>query len=417
MERVLEGTRVLDLSRLLPGPFCSMVLADLGAEVIKVESHGSGDPMRGFPPHVGQEGCYFMSVNRGKKSIAVNLRSEAGREIVRELAKTADVFLETFRPGRARSLGMSYDEIKQLKPDIVYCSLSGYGQDGPLRDRSGHDINYLALGGMLDLFRPSGGPPVMPGVQAADIGGGALWAVIGILAALVERSRSRTGTYVDASIFHGVVASLAFSAATRMSAEVESERGHPYLGGSFPCYNVYQTKDGRYMALGALESHFWAGFCEAIGREDLVSRQFPDETERASVIAEIQRVFFERSRAEWIEFFSGRDVCCEPVNTIEEALTHPQVKHRGMVFEVDHPAAGQLKQIGLPLRISRDASRKALPPPLLGQHTVEILRSLGYDDVKIEQLVAGGVVSVPVDGPAGKTGTVGQRVTDSDGTN
>jgi len=403
VERLLKGIRILDLSRLLPGPFCSMILADLGAEVVKVESCIAGDPARGFPPHVGRESCYFMSVNRGKKSIAVNLRSESGREIVRELAQSADVFLETFRPGRAQFLGMSYDEIKQVKPDIVYCSLSGYGQDGPLRDRSGHDINYLALGGMLDLFRPSGGPPVMPGVQMADIGGGALYAVIGILAALVERSRSSTGTYVDASIFHGVVASLAFSAATRMSAEVESERGHPYLGGSFPCYNVYQTKDGRYMALGALESHFWVGFCEAIGREDLISRQFPDGTERASVIAEIQRVFFTRSRAEWIEFFSDRDVCCEPVNTIEEALEHPQVEHRGTVFEVDHPTAGRLKQIGLPLRISRDPSRKVLPPPLLGQHTIEILRSLGYDDVKIEQLVASGVVSVPADTCVGKT--------------
>lgn len=394
-ERLLEGIRVLDLSRLLPGPFCSMILADLGAEVIKVESHKSGDPTRDFPPYAGHEGCYFMSVNRSKKSIAVNLRSEAGREIVLKLARTADVILETFRPGRAKLLGISYDEVRQLKPDIVYCSLSGYGQDGPLRDRAGHDINYLALGGVLDLLGPSDGPPVIPGVQAADIGGGALYAVIGILAGLVERSRSGSGTFVDASIFHGVVASLAFSAATHMSAEVESERGHPYLTGSSPCYNVYETRDGRHMALGALEPHFWAGFCEAIGRKDLLSKQFPGETERESVIAELDRVFAQRSREEWIEFFSDKDVCCEPVNTIEEALMHTQVKHRGMVFDVDHPTAGRLRQIGLPLRVSRDTSRKALPPPLLGQHTVKILRSLGYDDEEIEQLIAGEVVAIP----------------------
>ena len=380
-----------------------MILADLGAEVIKVEGHRLGDPTRIIPPYAGQESCYFMTINRNKKSIALNLRRKAGREIFLKLARTADVILETFRPGHARRLGIGYDDIRQLKPDIVYCSLSGYGQDGPFKERAGHDINYLALGGILDLIRPPDGPPAIPGVQIADIGGGALFAAIGILSALVARSRSGTGMYIDASIFHGVISLITFSAATHISGKVRAEREQQYLTGCLPCYNVYRTKDGRYMALGALEPVFWADFCRAIGREDLISKQFPAETERESVILELQHVFAERTRAEWVEFLADKNVCCEPVNTVEEALMHPQVKHRGMVFEIDHPAAGRLKQIGLPLRSSRHISRMASPPPLLGQHTVEILRSLGYDDATIEHLRASRVVTTPADISVRKT--------------
>jgi crotonobetainyl-CoA:carnitine CoA-transferase CaiB-like acyl-CoA transferase len=397
METLLEGITVLDLSRLLPGPFCSMILADLGADVIKVESTMLGDPTRAFPPRVGQESCYFMSVNRNKRSIAVNPRREEGREIVLGLAKSADVFLEGFRPGRAALLGLDYDEIRKLKPDIIYCSLSGYGQDGPLRDRAGHDINYVGLGGMLDLLRTPGGIPQVPRVQHADIGGGALYATIGILSALVARERSGTGSYIDASIFHGVVASLTFSAATHMSAEVQSQHGHPYLLGLYPCYNVYRTKDGRHMTLGALEPHFWADFCEAIGREDLISKQFPADNEREVVVDELQSVFSGRTRDEWVEFLADKDVCCEPVNTLEEALDHPQVTGRGMLLGVDHPSAGRLRLIGLPFRGSGEDQREVLPPPLLGQHTIEILESLGYDRARIAELRACRVVSTPAD--------------------
>jgi len=409
METFMEGITVLDLSRLLPGPFCSMILADLGADVVKVESSLVGDPTRAFPPHVGRESCYFMSVNRNKRSIAINLRRKPGREIVLQLARSADVFLEGFRPGRACLLGLGYDDVRQVKPDIIYCSLSGYGQDGPLRDRAGHDINYIGLGGMLDLLRPKGGAPVMPRVQAADIGGGALYATIGILSGLIARSRSGAGTYIDASIFHGVIASLAFSAAALNSPQAGSQQGHPHLSGVYPCYNVYRTKDGHYMTLGALEPHFWADFCKAIGRDGLVAKQFPPDDERATVVAELERVFSERTRAEWVEFLADKDVCCEPMNTVEEALAHPQTRRRGMLLETDHPTAGALSLVGLPFRSSGATPRRVLPPPMLGQHTAEILQDLGYDDAQIADLRARRVVATPEDVEGRRMRTLGPR--------
>ncbi len=394
MLTTLTGIRVLDLSRMLPGPFCSMILADLGAEVIKVESHMVGDLMRRVPPHVGEESCYFMSVNRNKKSLALNLKRGEGREIFLKLAQTSDVIIEGFQPGHAKRLGIAYEDIQSLNPDIVYCSISGYGQEGPYRDRAGHNINYVALAGMLDLSGAPGAAPAVPGVQTADIGG-ALFAAIGVLSALVARSRNEAGTYIDASLFHSAVAMMTFSAATLMSSEAPPERRQRHLAGLYPCYNVYQTKDGRYMALGAFEAVWWGDFCAAIGREDLIAVQFPEEGQRGSVIAELQRIFAERTQEEWVDFLADKNLCCEPVNTLQEALSRPVVRARGMVWDVDHPAAGILHQIGSPLRSSAQSSEQIDPPPLLGQHTVEILHSLGYDDEAIRQLRAKRVVSTP----------------------
>ena len=422
---MLTGITILDLTRLLPGPYCSMILADLGANVIKIESHLLGDPTRMVPPHIGAQSCYFLSVNRNKKSIALNIRREAGRQIFLEMAREADVIIEGFRPGRAKRLGIGYDDVQALNPGIVYCSLSGYGQDGPLRDRPGHDINYAALAGLLDLLGLPGKEGALPGVQLADMAG-ALFAAIGILGALVARDRRGEGAYVDASMFDGALSLAIFSAAPLMGEEPLLEPRPEYLMGSFPCYNVYRTKDERRMTLGALEPVLWSDFCEAIGRRDLVARQFPDESEREAVISELRHVFAERTRAEWIEFLSDKNLACEPVNTIEEALSSPQVRDRGMVWEMDHPTAGRLKQIGLPLqsilrdreglqnaasaieglRSSPGEARTVSPPPLLGQHTVEILQGLGYDDQAIEEFRARKVVSTPDDVSRRRTKTL-----------
>lgn len=400
MLTTLTGIKVLDLSRMLPGPFCSMILADLGAEVIKVESHLVGDLMRRAPPYVGEESCYFMSVNRNKRSLALNLKRSEGREIFLQLAQTSDVIIEGFQPGHAKRLGIAYDDIQSRNPDIVYCSISGYGQEGPYGDRAGHNINYVALAGMLDLSGAPSAAPAVPGVQTADIGG-ALFAAIGILSALVARSRNGTGTYIDASLFHSTLSMMTFSAATLISSEAPVERRQRHLSGLYPCYNVYQTKDDRYMALGALEGVWWGDFCEAIGREDLIAAQFPPEGQRESVIAELRRIFAERTQEEWVDFFADKNLCCEPVNTLQEALTLPVVKDWGMLWDVEHPAAGRLQQIGSPLRSSAQSSQQIKPPPLLGQHTVEILQSLGYDDEEIQRLRAKRVVATAQGGAGG----------------
>jgi crotonobetainyl-CoA:carnitine CoA-transferase CaiB-like acyl-CoA transferase len=344
---------------------------------------------------VGGESCYFMSVNRNKRSLALNLKRNEGREVFRKLVCEADVLIEGFQPGQAQRMGIGYQDMCAVNPRLVYCSISGYGQDGPYADRAGHNVNYVALAGVLDLMRPLDEPPAAPGLQSADVGG-ALYAAIGILAALVARAKSGMGAYIDASLFHSALAMTTFSAATLMSAEAPKERRQKHLSGECPGYNVYRTKDGRYMALGALETVWWVDFCQAVGRPALAAKQVPVESERAAVLAEMQELFAQRTQAEWVAFFADKNVCCEPVNTLQEALSHPVVTEREMIWQVDHPTAGRLNQIGLPLKGSKPPDTPR-PPPLLGQHTVEILHGLGYDDVAIEPLRAKRVVSTPED--------------------
>ncbi len=394
MSNPLSGTRVLDVSRLLPGPFCAMILADLGADVIKVESTMLGDPMRAVPPQIGTDSWYFLSINRNKRSLAINLRRQDGREVFRRLVRTADVMIESYCPGQAESLGIGYDDLKPLNPGLVYCSISGFGQQGPFRDRPGHDLSYAALSGLLDLIGTPTGEVFVPALPVADVSS-ALFAAIGILSALMARRENGAGCQIDTSIFHSALSVAAFPASTQMSTQAPKERGQRYLLGEHPSYHVYRTKDGRYMALAALEPVLWADFCQAIDREDLIPKH-QSSSEHSAVMAELQRIFAQRTQVEWVEFLRDKPVSCEPVNTVDEALSSPPLQHYG-TMPVEHSVAGSMEQFALPFGLLGNHRQTASPPPLLGQHTVEILESLGYDVVEIEHLRARRVVSTAQD--------------------
>jgi len=387
MLQPLSGYRVLDLSRLLPGPYCSMMLADLGAEVIKIEEI-KGDPTRMSPPRVDGKSYSFEQVNRNKKSIALNLKSSEGRDVFRRLAAKADVILEQFRPGVVARLGVDYETISAENPLIVYCSLTGFGQDGPHRARSGHDLNYLALSGVLGLTTDEAGRPVIPGVQVADIAGGMV-AAFGILAALVARQSTGRGQYVDIGMYDVMMSMLPVPAAHQFGGIEIGVGGKYILSGAYPFYNVYETADGRFMTLGALEPKFWAGFCQRIGREDLIPRQFDEGADREALFAEMKQIFKSHTQAEWIEMMRDADACCEPVLSLDEAFSHTQARARAMVQR----GAGTdsvFKQLGFAAKLSDTPARLSAPAPVLGQHTDEILGELGLSPAEREALYGSG---------------------------
>src|SRR5215211_3041148 len=330
MQQALEGIRVLDLSRMLPGPYASMMLGDLGAEVIKVEEIKIGDPTRWSPPLIGNQSAAFLQVNRNKKSIALDLKQAEGRDLFLKLASRADCVLEQFRPGVVDRLGIGYSAASEINPRIVYCSLTGFGQDGPHRARSGHDLNYLALSGVLGLTTDDGGKPCIPGVQVADLAGGMV-AAFAILAALIARARTGRGQYVDVSMFDVMLSMLPVPAAHQFAGRAIGVGGKYGLTGAYPFYNVYETSDGKFMTLGALEPKFWANFCRRVSREELIARQFDEGERRESLFEEVRAIFKSRSQSEWVELVREADCCSEPVLSMAEAFEHAQTRAREMV--------------------------------------------------------------------------------------
>ena len=390
MTNALEGIRVLDLSRMLPGPYCSMMLADLGAEVIKVEEPKIGDPTRKSPPMIDGDSAPFNQVNRNKKSIAIDLKQAQGRNILLKLASTADCVLEQFRPGVVDRLGINYAAVAEVNPRIVYCSLTGFGQNGPHRERSGHDLNYLALSGVLGLTTDERGKPVIPGVQVADLAGGMI-AAFAILAALLARERTGRGQYVDVSMFDVMLSMLPIPAAHHFAGNTIPVGGKYVLSGAYPFYNVYETGDGKFMTLGALEPKFWANFCRKIEREDLVSRQFDSAERRASLFEDVRAIFKSRAQSEWVELMRDADCCCEPVLSMSEAFEHAQTRAREMVREVK---GSNIKQLGFSYKMSDTPPRETCRAPTLGEHTAELLAAAGVSEEERTRLSEAGIIVI-----------------------
>ena len=383
--RVLEGITILDLTTQMPGPYCSMILADLGADVIKVEAP-AGDALRAYPP-------MFDSVNRGKRSIVLDLKTAAGKEILGRLATRADLMLEGFRPGVAARLGVDYVGIAKIRPDVIYCSISGFGQDGPYRDRSGHDINYLAMGGVLGLEAAIAGRPSPPPVLVSDLAAGQ-FAAIAVLAALVGRLRTGVGQYIDLSMTDGVVSWVGTELA-RFHAEGKTlERPNVTVA---PHYEIFATADGEFVSLGIVyEDHFWRNLCDLLSLAGWRGWTHDERVRRSEEIrGELRRVFFRRTRAEWERLFEGVDVPFAGVATLGEVLENPQFRHRDLLVELPSSSGvGTTRQVALPMKFSRAECGPRGAPPRLGEHGEQILKDLGYPGEDIASLIGAGAVKV-----------------------
>jgi len=395
----LAEISVLDLTRLIPGPFCTEILADLGAEVIKIEPPGIGDYERQIRPFQGKMAYRFMLLNRNKKSVALNLKENRGREIFLDLVRQSDVVVEGFRPGVMERLGLGYGDLKCVNEGLVYCSLTSYGHSGPNRDRVAHDINISAITGLLDLIGEAEGPPVIPGVQLVDTVT-ALYAVIGIQAALASKTKTGKGQHVDLSM-HDCAFSLMFDSARYALAEGRVPvRGKERLMGGLANYNIYETKEGRYVAIGALEKTFHERLLVEMGLDEYIEDDKSVTTSEVNPEKEevmkrrFKEVFRGKTLKEWRKILEPANVFFSPVETVADALEDPQLKAREMIVETVHPVAGAIKQIGSPVKLSESpVDIERLPAPLLGEHTVEILGRLGLDGEQIKELAGKGIVS------------------------
>ena len=392
MTAPLDSLRILDFTTLLPGPFATMMLADLGADVVRVESPTRPDLVRVKPPLVGDVSAWHATLNRSKRSLTLDLKQPGAADVVKRLVQRYDVVLEQFRPGVMERLGVGYDALSTANPRLIYCAITAYGQDGPYRRRAGHDINILALSGIASHSgRADGGPPPL-GVQIADVGAGSFGAITGILAAVIHRQQTGEGQFVDASMFDGALAWNALAAADTLASGRDPEREGDLLnGGAY--YDYYRTSDGRYLAVGSLEPKFWRGFCEAIGRPDLVDRGWvQDRDEQRALKAEIRAVIGSRTLEAWMAIFDERDVCVEPVLSVSEALDHPQTQARAIVVDVPRPGGPAQPQVGHPLKFSRSQPVYRHIGVQPGTHTVQVLAEAGYDEAEIAALRERGVV-------------------------
>lgn len=395
----LEGIKILDLAHLPPGALCTMILGDLGADVIKIEAP-AGAGGRGAGVNASLSGverdkqAAFDALNRNKRSIGLNLRSEKGRQIFYRLAQTTDVIVEGFRPGVVKRLGVDYEAIKTINPRVIYCSLSGYGQDGPYSSLPGHDVNYISIAGALGLLGTSDGPPIVPLNLLADFAGASLHGVIGILSALVARDKTGVGQYVDIAYTDGVMSLLTWFISNYFSSGAMFKKGETWLHGAYPYYGVYEAKDGKYVSLGCVEPWFWENLCRALGKEEYIPYHVspehflhkPEGEKWEEISSSLKQVFLTKTRDEWFEFLTKKDVPVGKVYTLDEVFRDPQVLHRQMVVEIEHPTLGKIKQAGIAIKLSETPGKIRRLSPLFGEHTEEILMGLGYTQTQISEL-------------------------------
>ncbi len=405
----LEGIKILDLSRAGPGPFCTMILGDLGAEVTKIEAPPTaGARQRGIGSGVSAQGeagrreAAYQAVNRNKKSILLNLRSEEARHIFYQLAEETSVIVEGFRPGVAKRLGIDYQTVTKINPKIIYCSITGYGQDGPYRDLPGHDINYISIAGALNLIGEADRQPVIPLNLIADYGAGGMSAVVGILSALIARGKTGKGQYIDISLTDSVISLLTPVVLDHyFQSGVTPKRGETGLGGAYPYYNIFKTKDGKFITIGCLEPWLWENLCREIGKEDFMPFHHepdhlalkPEGEKWQEISSSLKQLFLTKTRDEWFERLSQKDIPVGKVYSLDEVFTDPQVLHRKMVIEVEHPTEGKIKQVGIAIKLSDTPGRVRNLPPLLGEHTEEILTGLGYNKQRLNELRQKGIIN------------------------
>ena len=391
MKQPLSNITVLDLSMLLPGPFCSMIMADFGARVIKIERPGSGDLMRDYPYRYPLYSGNFAILNRNKDSLTLNIKSEEGRSVFFKLVERGDILIEGFRPGVMHRLGFGYEALSKINPGLIYCSISGFGQEGPYRDLAGHDLNYIGLNGILDLTGERKGAPVVPGILVSDIGGGAYPALVGILLALLARNTTGKGQYIDISMYDGSFFWLFNAAGTYFTSGVTPTRGKEFTNGGSARYQVYPTKDGHYLAVGALEDHFWMNLCDLLDIEDPGIRLHDWENADLAIEALTEK-FKSKTSQEWAEAFQGKDVCANVIRDFGEAASDSHFEFSNMIQEISGSDGKPQKILGNPIKMSDTPYQIRHAAPLLGQDNEKILKELGYSNANYKAFIDKSVI-------------------------
>lgn len=391
----LDKIRILDLTRLYPGPLGTMMLADMGAEVIKIEDINNPDYMRYYPPYLCSESAGFLAVNRSKRSFAVNLGTKKGVKLFFSLVKTADIVVEQFRPGVIDKMGIGYKNTRKIKKDIIYVSVTGYGQNGPYSMQAGHDINYIGYSGILSSTGKKETGPIIPGAQIADVAGGAYMTIIACLSALWAKEKTGLGQQVDVSMLDAILPLMTLQMAHYQAAGILSEPGQAVLSGGLVCYGTYRCADGKYIALGILEEKFWKNFCKMLDKREWQNKQFVLGEEEDKLRQEIASLFLTKNREEWVAFSKRHDVCLTPVLGIDELEKNRHLRARDMIIEQKHPVCGKIKGFGVPLKFSGTPATPGMPAPSLGSDTQAILKELGYSKSDIKIFQEEGVILLP----------------------